>query len=97
MQLLIYMHFGDITSKTYAPKENVKLSDNKLVTNTLKTPVTYLNTLWKQRVSTSGFKVKGHWRMQVHGINRRKKKLIWIESFSKSGYNRKATKELLEE
>lgn len=95
MQLLIYMHFGDITTKIYQPTENIALSKTLSVKNDLKTPVTYINTLWKQRVCTGGFPVKGHWRMQVHGTGRAKKKLIWIESFSKSGYNRKATKELI--
>lgn len=94
MQLLIYMHFGDITTKVYQPTENIAYSKTLSVKNDLKTPVVYVNTLWKQRVCTEGFPVKGHWRMQVHGAGRAKKKLIWIEAFAKSGYNRKATKEL---
>jgi hypothetical protein len=32
--------------------------------------------------------------MQPFGEARSKRKLIWIEGFSKDGYNRKATKEL---
>jgi len=97
MQLIIYLYYGDIVTKHYAPNENIQYSSTELVKNTLKTPVIYLNTLWKQRVSVGGFKVKGHWRMQAFGKRHKERQLKWIEGFNKKGYNRKATKEIVDE
>ena len=95
--LCVYMVYGDITTKTYNPSQEIKLSKFKSIKNNITVPLIYVNTLWKQRVNTTGFKVIGHWRLQACGIGMKERKLIWIEAFSKNGYNRKATKELINE
>lgn len=94
VQILAYLYFGEITTKTLNPKEKTKINSFKAFLNNSKFPVTYVDSLWKQRICVNGFKVRGHFRMQPFGEARIKRKLIWIEEFSKEGYNRKATREL---
>ena len=94
LQILIYMHYGDIITKKYGKKDKIVTNTRGTITNTTDYEITYVNTLWKQRVSTVGFPVVGHWRLQPYGPrDAAKHKLLWIEEFEKSGYNRKATKE----
>lgn len=94
IQLLTYLIYGDITEKLLIPKMKSNQSFNAFV-NDSKINVTYCDSLWKQRINTEGFKVRGHFRFQPIGEGRSKKKLIWIEDFQKQGYNRKATVELI--
>lgn len=95
LQILVYMHYGDIFTKKYGKKEGIKTTTRGVISNTSDFDISYVNTLWKQRVSTSGFSVGGHWRLQPFGSRKNpEKKLIWIEEFEKTGYNRKAGKEL---
>lgn len=94
LKILIYLHYGDITTKTYGKKEVVVTGSRGPIRNTTDYDITFVNTLWKQRVSTAGFAVRGHWRLQPYGTrDNSKHRLLWIEEFEKSGYNRKATKE----
>lgn len=95
IQLLTYLYYGDIVTKTIQPKGEVKISSFSKFINNSKIPITYIDSLWKQRISTDGFKVRGHFRFQPIGEKRIDKKLIWIEEFKKDGYNRKATVELI--
>jgi hypothetical protein len=94
IQLLTYLFYGDITEKHVKPKSKVALGSFQSFVNNSKLDITIINSLWKQRISTDGFKVRGHFRLQPFGIERKKRKLIWIEEFEKDGYNRKATIEL---
>lgn len=95
VRILAYLYYGDITTKVINPKSNVRLSSYSRFVNNSKFQITYVDSLWKQRISADGFKVRGHFRMQPFGEGRKKKKLIWVEEFSKDGYNRKATRELI--
>lgn len=94
VQILAYLYYGEITNKVLKPKAKTKINSFSSFLNNSKFPVTYVDSLWKQRVCVNGFKVRGHFRMQPFGEDRSKRKLIWIEEFSKEGYNRKATREL---
>ena len=94
IQILTYLYFGDITTKNIPSKSKVKLSSFSKFLNNSKLNITYVDSLWKQRICVDGFKVRGHFRMQPIGEGRKKRKLIWIEEFNKEGYNRKATREL---
>jgi hypothetical protein len=95
IQVLAYLYYGDITTKFIPSKQEIKLSAFKKITNNSSFDICYVDTLWKQRISTDGFGVKGHFRLQPIGTERKQRKLIWIEQFQKQGYNRKATKELV--
>lgn len=95
VKILAYLYYGDITTKILNPKEKTKINSFSTFVNNSKLQVTYVDSLWKQRISVDGFKVRGHFRMQPFGKSRKKRKLIWIEEFSKDGYNRRATREIL--
>lgn len=94
VQILAYLYYGEITTKYLNPKAKTKINSFSSFVNNSKFNVTYVNSLWKQRICVNGFNVRGHFRMQPIGEGRKKRKLIWIEEFSKDGYNRKSTKEL---
>jgi hypothetical protein len=94
VQLLAYLYYGEITKKELPPKTEIKLSTFSKIVNHTKIHLTFVDSLWKQRISTDGFKVRGHFRLQPIGEARLNKKLIWIEEFKKEGYNRKATREI---
>jgi hypothetical protein len=93
VQLLTYLIFGDITEIFLKPKTKHINNFTRIVNNT-KLNIMFCDTLWKQRINISGFKVRGHFRLQPVGEGRKSRKLIWIEDFEKHGYNRKATVEL---
>lgn len=95
VKLLSFLIYGEITEKEIPSKSSIR-NGMKCIKNSSKLKITYCDTLWRQRISTSGFIVKGHFRFQPFGKNRRKRKLIWIEEFSKNGYHRKATVENLQ-
>lgn len=95
VKILIYLNYGDITEKYLKPKQSLKLNSFSKFLNNSKLNIKFVDSLWKQRIHTDGFKVRGHFRLQPIGLNRSKRKLIWINEFDKKGYNRKATIELL--
>lgn len=92
VQILTYLMFGEITEK-YMPAKTKARKGLTVIFNNSKLNITFCDTLWKQRVCTEGFKVRGHFRLQPYGEKRGKVRLIWIEEFEKQGYNRKATVE----
>lgn len=97
IKLLVYLSFGEITTKIIKTKNVLKTSSFTKFINNSKHDITFIDSLWSQRIKTDGFKVRGHFRLQPFGENLLKNKLIWIEEFAKEGYNRKATKELIKE
>lgn len=94
LQVLTYLFFGEITDRFIKAKKTLCISASNRIVNNSKTDIVFVDTLWKERISTEGFKVRGHFRLQPIGEARQDRKLIWIEEFDKSGYNRKATREL---
>ena len=94
VQLLTYLIFGEITEKQLPPKAQSNIGGTRFLNNS-KLNIAFCDTLWKQRINVEGFKVRGHFRLQACGEKWKKRKLIWIEEFEKSGYNRKATVELI--
>jgi len=89
---LVYLFYGTITTKVCKPKIKYKINNYVSLVNPLKTDLHYVDTLWKQRINTEGFPVRGHFRLQPYKNNKRK--LIWIEAYQKKGYTRKAGVEL---
>lgn len=94
VKLLTYLIFGDITEVFLMAKTNKRNGFTRIL-NSSKLNVVFCDTLWRQRINTDGFKVRGHFRLQPIGENRKGRKLIWIEEYDKHGYNRKATIELV--
>lgn len=98
LRLLVYLFYGDITEKFIAPKTKVRKSSASIsfISNDSSVGIYYADSLWKQRVNVSGFKVGGHFRLQPCGAGFAERKLIWIEDFQKKGYRRRATREISE-
>jgi len=94
IKLLAYLYYGDITTRLIPAKTEIKLNSFNKIQNNSSFNISFVDSLWKQRICTEGFKVSGHFRLQPIGEGRKKRKLIWIEEFKKDGYNRKATVEL---
>lgn len=97
VKILTYLMYGDITEKILTPNKKIKTHDYLTFTNNSKETIIYVDSLWRQRINASGFKVSGHFRLQPIGENRRDRKLIWIEEYQKHGYNRRATIEIVSE
>lgn len=95
IQLLAYLYYGEITTRHIISKSTIKIGSFTRITNNTKLNITFVDTLWKQRICVNGFKVSGHFRLQPFGEERKKRKLIWIEEFNKNGYNRRATREII--
>ena len=93
IKILIYLFYGEIDYRFIPAKSSTKLSSFSKFLNNSAENIYFANSLWKQRISTEGFKVSGHFRLQPIGEGRKERKLIWIEEFKKYGYNRKSTRE----
>jgi hypothetical protein len=74
--------------KTHGTKKEGK------VLNSLKIPVTIVNSRWNTTVIITGkFGVRGHFRVQPCGSGRKDHKIIFIEPFEKNGYVRNPQKD----
>lgn len=89
-KLLVYLFYGDVSEKFIPSNEKKKIGSLTFFTNNSPLNITYVNSLWKTNISTGGFSVRGHFRLQPYGLGRTEKRLIWIEEFTKKGYHRKA-------
>ena len=88
---LYFIHNCEIEQKIMKPNEKLRENGNKHY-NESKSDVIVLDCRWfTELVRDTPFHVKGHYRWQVHGQQRAKRKLIWISDFDKQGYHRKAT------
>ena len=84
----------EIDTKVIEPKSKHR-EDGIKYFNESKSSFTVLNCNWfNDLVRNIPFNVKGHFRWQVHGEKHSKRKLIWVEEFVKSGYTRKAQKQI---
>lgn len=94
IQIIAYLFFGEITSRYIKAHDSLRLNSYSRILNNTKTDIVFVDTLWRERISSEGFKVRGHFRLQPVGEGRSSKKLIWIEEYNKHGYNRRATIEI---
>jgi hypothetical protein len=86
----------EVDSKIVAPKQKYRDGGVKYF-NESNSNFTVLNCNWfTDLIRNTPFTVKGHFRWQVHGEKHSKRKLIWVNEFEKSGYHRKATKDILQ-
>jgi hypothetical protein len=83
-----FMMYGDVQT-VYVCNEKIAVPDFGIVTNKTGLKVITLTSTWLNNiVRETGFKVKGHFRLQSYGPGMTDKKLIWINTFEKKGYNR---------
>jgi hypothetical protein len=89
---LYFIYNCEIEQKIVEPNKKV-INNGAKYFNESKSNVAILDCRWfTELINNNPFGVDGHLRWQPHGENRAKRKLIWIESFEKTGYHRKATK-----
>lgn len=82
--------YADHDLKTVSGKSSSKLN-NIEYTNPNKDNIKILDSSWYTSiVRDTGFNVNGHLRMQAYGHNWSERRLIYIDSFVKKGYIRKA-------
>lgn len=92
--MLYFIYNCDIEQVLVKPNEKAKHNSNKYMNET-KSNIQILDCRWfTELVREAPFMVNGHLRWQVCGENFKKRKLIWVNTFEKKGYNRKPIKEL---
>ncbi len=85
-----FRNYADHELKIVAGKSTSKLN-NITYNNLNKQSMQIIDSSWYTTITrTEGFLVKGHLRMQPCGPNMSERKLIYIDSFEKHGYTRKA-------
>lgn len=88
--IMLFRTFADHEVKVVPGKVTAKLNETQY-TNTNKTSILVLDSSWyTSLVRTEGFMVTGHLRMQACGKNLSERRLVYIDSFQKYGYVRKA-------
>lgn len=90
MQILTFVELGDIEIKTLETGRNNGGKKNAdKVTNTSNNTIYVVDSSWNQIIiRTTGFAVRGHYRLQPCGSGMIDRKLIWISAFEKDGYKR---------
>jgi hypothetical protein len=88
--ICLFRTFADHELKVVSRKSTGKIN-NMVYRNMNKTDVAVLDSSWYTSiVRTEGFVVRGHMKMQPCGPNLSERKLIYVDSFEKYGYVRKA-------
>jgi hypothetical protein len=88
--LLIWLYQNNYEQiKIVSPSKKNKKNKNDEILNWTNTPIkTFTELNYTSIIRDQTFDVKGHWRKQKCGIGRSEEKLIFIESFQKTGYKR---------
>ncbi len=91
LKLITFLEFGDITTQILKKgKSNGKSLLKGKIKNSSPTNITIVDSKWNHiLIKSDQFGVRGHFRLQPYGKKNQKIKLIWIDSFIKSGYTRK--------
>lgn len=91
VKALIFIKCSNIEAYPMKPMQKARppqMADSKWI-NKSGTEVILVNADWNRMyVKSEGFKVRGHIRFQRHGKENKLVKLIWIDSYEKSGYKR---------
>ncbi len=90
LKVLLMKKYSDIETIMVA-KDTIRAIGNARVANRMPFPIFRLDSSYfKTIIRTEGFLVRSHWRLQPCGVGRKKRKLIFINSFQKHGYVRRA-------
>lgn len=92
-KLFLFINLSEPVIEVIKDRQKKELKDNNNYFNKIKNEtgvnVHLVSTLWnKIIIHDSEFKVRGHFRIQPCGKGRTQYKIIWIDSFVKSGYIR---------
>jgi len=89
LQLVIFVSLSDVDIEFLKPNEKTGTKRSGKFLNQSKSDIQIVNSKWNTvSIRTESFKVNGHWRFQPCGIGMLERKLIWIDTFEKSGYIR---------
>jgi len=99
---LVSLLTSTIIFKKFAPIETIiinkdtnrkgKLGNEKHL-NSMNIDITVIDSSWfRNIIRTSGFTVRGHFGLRSCGVNRRERRLVWIDTYKKNGYVRDAKK-----
>lgn len=94
-ELLLWLNFFKYAQvETKILNSNSKIKDVSVkIANQTTSKIEYVNSTWfTNLVKSEGFKVRGHFRLQPCGSGMKERKLIWIQDFTKTGYNAPARK-----
>lgn len=92
LAVLTFKQFAEIETIEIggSKPKRVKIGSEKYL-NESNQQVNVLDSRWFTNIiRTEGFKVSGHFRLQAYGEGMKKRKLIYISEFMKSGYSTKA-------
>jgi len=90
LALILFLKYCPLETKTIAKGKKVSHSNEEYLNKT-QLPIEILDSTWFTTIVRSeGFTVGGHFRMQPIGPGGLERKLIWINSYEKKGYVRKA-------
>jgi hypothetical protein len=88
----MFKTFAEVETKMLPAGKKIQEIDCKYVNDT-KLNILHLDSKWfTNLVKSEGFNVRGHFRLQAYGKGLNDRKLIWINSFSKTGYTAPARK-----
>lgn len=96
MQVLTFVELGDIDIKILeGGRNNGKAKKDGKICNTSNKTVFVVDSSWNTIIMrTTGFAVRGHFRLQPCGELHKDRKLMWINAFEKHGYTRKPKAEI---
>ena len=94
LQAIIFLRTAEVYSKEYVPDPTPTFKRHK---NYKPINYTLVDTTWDMNIDVNNpFPVRGHFKMQPYKKDGEwDKKLIYIESYMKSGYHRRAKKEIV--
>jgi hypothetical protein len=85
--LEVFKKYATVETK-YLKAETTKKELFCKYVNDTKLDILHLDCKWfTTLVKSDGFNVRGHFRLQPCGENRKDRKIIWVEPFEKMGYN----------
>lgn len=98
LRLVTFLFFAEIQTVELRPGGKVGTVHTERWKNETKSAFTIVDTSWNKRyVSSGGFDVSGHFRLQPYGAGRMDRRLIFIEEYRKDGYVRGAGSEAARE
>jgi len=90
LNVLLMKKYGEVETIVVAKDTNRNIEGN-IVANKMPFPIRHLtSSYFKTIIRTEGFMVQGFWRKQACGKGWKEHKLIFVKSFQKHGYIRRA-------
>lgn len=96
MVVVTYLELTPITYNFIDGKKTYNSNKSEKITNETNKRFIMVNTNWNvETISLYDIQVRGHWRLQPHGVGRSQYKYIYIQPFEKGITRRLSQKELV--